>query len=56
MAKAKESLGAAVGKAVAANKGSRAVRAIPKLDGDHPVAQIVLVKGSESHTVTQKLE
>ena len=56
MAKAKDSLRAAVGKAVAANKGFRAVSAVPKLDGDHPVAQITLVKGSESHTVTQKLD
>ena len=56
MAKAKDSLRAAVGKAVAANKGFRAVSAIPKLDGDHPVAQITLVKGAESHMVTQKLD
>jgi len=56
MAKAKDTLRGAVGKAVAANKGFRAVSATPKLDGDHPVAQITLVKGAESHTVTQKLD
>jgi hypothetical protein len=56
MGKAKDTLRAAVGKAVAANKGFRAVSAMPKLDGDHPVAQITLVKGAESHNVTQKLD
>ena len=56
MGKAKDTLRVAVGKAVAANKGFRAVSAVPKLDGDHPVAQITLVKGAESHTVAQKLD
>jgi len=56
MGKAKDSLRAAVGKAVGANKGFRAVSAIPKLDGDHPVAEVTLVKGAESKTVTEKLD
>ena len=56
MAKSKDTLRAAVAKAVAANKGFRAVRATAKLDGDHPVAEITLVKGPESHQVTQKLD
>jgi len=56
MAKAKTTLRDAVAKAVAANKGSRAVSATPKLDGEHPVAEITLVEGAESHTVTQKLD
>jgi len=56
MAKAKESLRAAVAKAVGGNEGYRAVSAFPKLDGDHAVVQVTLVKGTESRTVTQKLD
>jgi hypothetical protein len=56
MGKAKGSLGAAVGQAVAANKGFRAVRAIPAMADGHPVAKIVLVKGRESHAVVKKLD
>src|SRR5262249_26457927 len=52
LGKAKDTLRTAVGKALAANKGFRAISAIPKLDAGHPVAQITLVKGTESHIVT----
>ena len=56
MGKAKDSLRAAVGQAVAANKGFRAVRAVPAMENGHPVAKIVLVKGKDSHAVVQKLD
>jgi peptidase YpeB-like protein len=56
MGKAKNSLRAAIGKALADNKGFRAVSATASLDGDHPVARITLIKGTESHQVTQKLD
>jgi peptidase YpeB-like protein len=56
MAKAKDTLRGAVAKALAANKGFRAVSAYPKMDDGHPVAHITLVKGAESHNVTQKLD
>jgi hypothetical protein len=56
MAKATGSLRAAVEKALAANKGSRAVSVEPKLDGDHPIASVTLMKGDASQVVTQKLD
>src|SRR5262249_37412388 len=56
MSKAKQTLRAAVVAAMAVNKGFRAVSAIPKLDGDHPVAQVTLVMGADSKTVAQKLD
>ena len=56
MGKAKESLRVAVGHAVAANKGSRAVRAVPAVENGHPVAKIVLVKGKDSRAIVEKLD
>src|SRR5262249_38161915 len=56
MTKAKGTLRDAVGKALAADKGFLAVSAYPKLEDGHPVAHIGLVKGAESHQVTQKLD
>lgn len=55
MAKAKTSLASAVGKALAANKGYRAVSAVPSLEGDKPVASIVLQNASGSKTVAENL-
>jgi len=56
MAKAKTSLSAAVSRAVKANKGYRAVSAIPSLKDGHPAAEVTLVKGTESKTVSEALE
>ena len=56
MAKAKLALDAAVGNAVKANAGYRAVSVEPVLDGGRPVATIVLMKGQEVKKVTGKLD
>ena len=56
MAKAKISLSAAADKAVASNKGYRALSAVPSLENDKPVATIVLENASGTKTVTEKLD
>jgi hypothetical protein len=56
MAKAKLSLRSATEKAVKANKGFRAVSAMPSMKDGHPVAEITLVKGEEFKTVSEKLD
>ena len=56
MAKAKTSLSAAVSRAQKANKGYRAVSATPSLKDGHPTAEITLLKGTESKTVSEALE
>jgi uncharacterized membrane protein YkoI len=56
IAKAKLSLRAATENAVKANKGFRAVSAMPSLKDGHPVAEITLVKGDEFKTVSEKLD
>ncbi len=56
MAKAKLPLEAAVGGAVKANSGYRAVSVIPTLNGGQPVAAITLMKGEDVKKVTEKLE
>ncbi len=56
MAKAKLPLEAAVGGAVKANSGYRAVSVIPMLDGGQAVAAITLMKGEEVKKVTEKLD
>jgi hypothetical protein len=56
MAKAKVSLRAATEKAVKANKGFRAVSAMPSLKDGHPVAEITLIKGEEFKSVSEKLD
>jgi len=56
MAKAKLPLDAAVGGAVKANSGYRAVSVIPMLDGGQAVAAITLMKGEEVKKVTEKLD
>ena len=56
MAKAKTSLSAAVSRAVKENKGYRAVSATPAMKDDHPAAEITLVKGAESKTVSEPLD
>lgn len=56
MGHAKTSLEAAVSKAVKANKGYKAVSAMPSVKDGHPTAEITLMKGSNSKTVSQKLD
>lgn len=56
MAKAKRSLSAAVGRAVAANPGYRAVSAMPALEQGKPVATVVLENSSGTKTVSEKLD
>jgi hypothetical protein len=55
IAKAKLPLEAALGAAVSANSGYRAVSVIPMLDEDEPVATITLIKGEDIKTVAEKL-
>ncbi len=56
MTKAKLALDAATANAVKANAGYRAVSAVPMLDGNQPVATIVLMKGQDVKKVTEKLD
>jgi len=56
MSKAKTSLQAAVSKAVKVNKGYKAVSATPSLKDGHPTADITLMKGAESKTVSRPLD
>jgi hypothetical protein len=55
MALAKLPLDAAVGKAVKANAGYRAVSVEPMVEGGKPVATVVLMKGQDVKKVTEKL-
>lgn len=56
MSKAKTSLQGAVSKAVKANKGYKAVSATPSVKDGHSVAEITLMKGAESKTVSEPLD
>ena len=56
MAKAKLTLDAAVGNAVKANAGYRAVSVEPALEAGRPVATVVLMKGEDVKKVTEKLD
>ena len=56
MAKAKRSLAAAVGRALRANKGYRAVSVAPTMESGKAVATITLVRGASSKTVTEALD
>ena len=56
MAKAKRSLQGAAADAVKENKGFRAVSVMPALKDGHPVADVMLVKGTEWKTVSEKLD
>ena len=56
MAKARRSLAAAATDAAKANQGFRAVSVMPTMKDDHPVAEVMLVKGTEWKTVTEKLD
>jgi hypothetical protein len=56
MAKASRTLLAATADAVKANPGSRAISAMPRLDGGHPVADVILLQGGAFNTVAEKLD
>ena len=56
MDKATITLQAAVDKAVKSNSGYRAVSVVPEIKGDHPVADVTLLRGKEFKTVTQPLD
>lgn len=56
MAGARRSLEAATASTVKANAGYRAVSALPGLDGGRPVAEIILVRGSEWKVVSEPLD
>lgn len=56
MAAAKKSLRSAVSKAVAGNKGYRAVSAVPSLNDGKPIATIVLQNAKGTKTITEKLD
>src|SRR5206468_939764 len=56
MAKAKRSLKEAVGKAVLANKGYRAVSAIPESKDGHATATVTLLNGQDWKTVSEPLD
>jgi hypothetical protein len=56
IAQAKRPLDEAVGEAVKANGGFRAVRAIPSLKGGHPVAEVTLMQGDNVKQVSEKLD
>jgi len=55
MANSKTSLRSAVGRALKANRGYRAVSAMPSLEGGQSAAEVTLVKGSQWKTVKEKL-
>ena len=56
VAMAKIPLGKALGDAVRANGGYRALSVVPTLKGGHPVADITLMDGQNVKKVTQKLD
>jgi len=56
MAKAKTSLANAVSRALKGNKGYRAVSATPSMKDGHPTAEVTLLKGTQSKTVSEALD
>src|SRR2546428_5279397 len=56
MVKAKRSLRTAADQAAKENKGYRVVSVMPGLKDGHPVAEVILVKGHEFKTVSEKLD
>src|SRR5262249_10064474 len=54
-AKSKTSLRSAVGEALKANKGYRAVSVVPSVEGGQSTAAVTLVKGNDWKTVKEKL-
>ena len=56
MAKAKVSLDVATDHAVKANAGYRAVSIMPRLEGQRPVAEVILMKGEDLKKVNKPLD
>lgn len=56
MQKATLSLSAATAKAVAANAGYIAVKAVPTMQEGHPVADMTLMKGTDVRKIEQRLD
>jgi hypothetical protein len=56
MDKAKVTLAGAADKALKSNSGYRAVSVVPEMKGDHPVADITLVRGNAFKTVAEPLD
>jgi len=56
MSKSKTSLHSAVGQALKANKGYRAVSVIPSVESGQSTAEVTLVKGNDWKTVKEKLD
>ena len=56
MAKASRTLLAATADAVKANPGSRAISAMPRLDGGHALADVMLLQGAAFKTVAEKID
>jgi len=56
MSKAKTSLQDAVLKAVKANKGYKAMSAVPSVKEGHTIAEITLMKGAASKTVSEQVD
>ena len=56
LAKATRTLGEATAEVVRQNSGYRAVNAVPSLDGEHPVVEVILFNGSDWKTVTGHLD
>ena len=56
LSKATRTLGQATAEVVGQNSGYRAVNALPGLDGEHPVVEVILFDGSHWKTVTARLD
>ena len=56
MGNARQTLGAAIARAVRANQGFRAVSAVPELKDGHAIAEVTLVKDGEWRRVSEKLD
>jgi len=56
LAKATRTLGEATAEVVRQHSGYRAVNAMPSLDGEHPVVEVILFNGSDWKTVTGHLD
>ena len=56
LTKAIRTLAEATADVVSQHAGYRAVNAVPSLDGDHPVVEVILFNGSDWKTVTGRLD
>jgi hypothetical protein len=56
MSKAKQSLSVALARTLKGNSGFRAVSIFPALKDGHPIAEVILTKGDEWKTVSEKLD